>query len=57
MQVGGGRYKPQVLVPPGESAAVLQGGLKVEHFEFAPALAEHIAGCPPPPPPPTSLYD
>lgn len=44
-QVGGGRYKPRVLVPPGKSAAVLQGGLAVEHFDYAPALAEHIAGC------------
>ncbi len=44
-QVGGGRYKPRVLVPPGKSAAMLQGGLAVEHFDYAPALAEHIAGC------------
>lgn len=44
-QVGGGRYKPRVLVPPGKSAAVLQGGLAVEHFDYAPALAEYIAGC------------
>lgn len=43
MQVGAGKYKPHVLLPPGHSKAVLDGGFVVEWFDFAPGLSEHIA--------------
>jgi len=44
MQVGDGAYKPRVLVPAGEGSAMSTGGLHVEHFDYAPGLAQHIDG-------------
>ena len=43
MQIGSALYQPHRLFPAGQRSNVLENGLNVQYFDFAPSLAAHMA--------------
>lgn len=43
MQIGSALYQPHRLFPAGQPSNVLENGLNVQYFDFAPSLAAHMA--------------